>query len=137
MVIYMFQKNYLDVYRFETWGGSMIPTYNNGQQASFTRRTLFVFLFLFLCGFSDRCYHCWMYYLIKNSLCLNIKTVTSVSDSLIILYSQVFTWHPRDRYVKVSNSFISCTAGRLSSFIDASVKWLIHLRITGVFMSIL
>ncbi|XP_059315421.1 DNA topoisomerase 3-alpha [Lycium ferocissimum] len=27
-------KNYLDVYRFESWGGSVIPTYNFGQQAS-------------------------------------------------------------------------------------------------------
>ncbi|KAL2941797.1 DNA topoisomerase 3-alpha [Bienertia sinuspersici] len=26
------QKNYLDVYRFESWGGSMIPTYLLGQQ---------------------------------------------------------------------------------------------------------
>ncbi|KAK4477749.1 hypothetical protein RD792_017010 [Penstemon davidsonii] len=25
-------RNYLDVYRFETWGGSVIPTYNDGQQ---------------------------------------------------------------------------------------------------------
>ncbi|CAI9777537.1 unnamed protein product [Fraxinus pennsylvanica] len=31
-------KNYLDVYRFESWGGSMIPTYNFGQQ--FTPATL-------------------------------------------------------------------------------------------------
>jgi hypothetical protein len=26
------QKNYLDVYRFESWGDSMIPTYLQGQQ---------------------------------------------------------------------------------------------------------
>ncbi|RDY10657.1 DNA topoisomerase 3-alpha, partial [Mucuna pruriens] len=26
------EKNYLDVYRYESWGGSMIPTYNIGQQ---------------------------------------------------------------------------------------------------------
>jgi len=26
------QKNYLDIYRFETWGGSVIPTYEVGQQ---------------------------------------------------------------------------------------------------------
>lgn len=133
----MFQKNYLDVYRFETWGGSMIPTYNNGQQACFSRRTLFFFSFPFSLWLFRQVLPLLNVLLIKNSLRLNIKTVTSVSDSLIILYSQVFTWHPRDRYVKVSNSFISCTAGRLSSFIDASVKWLIHLRITGVFMLIL
>ena len=29
------QKNYLDVYRFESWGGSMIPTYVFGQQVCF------------------------------------------------------------------------------------------------------
>ncbi|GFP92823.1 DNA topoisomerase 3-alpha [Phtheirospermum japonicum] len=33
-------KNYLDVYRFETWGGSMIPTYNYGQQFTPTTLTL-------------------------------------------------------------------------------------------------
>ncbi|XP_051141098.1 DNA topoisomerase 3-alpha isoform X2 [Andrographis paniculata] len=33
-------KNYLDVYRFETWGGSVIPTYNYGQQFSPTTLTL-------------------------------------------------------------------------------------------------
>ncbi|KAI3451633.1 hypothetical protein Pfo_008298 [Paulownia fortunei] len=33
-------KNYLDVYRFETWGGSMIPTYNYGQQFIPTTLTL-------------------------------------------------------------------------------------------------
>ncbi|XP_069154022.1 DNA topoisomerase 3-alpha isoform X6 [Solanum lycopersicum] len=27
------RKNYLDVYRFESWGGSVIPTYSFGQQA--------------------------------------------------------------------------------------------------------
>lgn len=47
----MFQKNYLDVYRFETWGGSMIPTYNNGQQACFSRRTLFFFFSFFFVAF--------------------------------------------------------------------------------------
>ncbi|KAG8383914.1 hypothetical protein BUALT_Bualt04G0063600 [Buddleja alternifolia] len=33
-------KNYLDVYRFETWGGSMIPTYNYSQQFTPTTLTL-------------------------------------------------------------------------------------------------
>ncbi|PIM98077.1 DNA topoisomerase [Handroanthus impetiginosus] len=37
-MIFVVQKNYLDVYRFETWGGSVIPTYNHGQQ--FTPTTL-------------------------------------------------------------------------------------------------
>ncbi|XP_010270299.1 PREDICTED: DNA topoisomerase 3-alpha [Nelumbo nucifera] len=34
------QKNYLDVYRFESWGGSMIPTYSVGQQFIPTALTL-------------------------------------------------------------------------------------------------
>ncbi|XP_075514704.1 DNA topoisomerase 3-alpha isoform X2 [Primulina tabacum] len=34
------EKNYLDVYRFETWGGSMIPTYTFGQQFTPTALTL-------------------------------------------------------------------------------------------------
>ncbi|XP_047970026.1 DNA topoisomerase 3-alpha isoform X1 [Salvia hispanica] len=33
-------KNYLDVYRFESWGGSMIPTYQYGQQFIPTTLTL-------------------------------------------------------------------------------------------------
>uniref|UniRef100_A0A803L4R8 DNA topoisomerase n=1 Tax=Chenopodium quinoa TaxID=63459 RepID=A0A803L4R8_CHEQI len=33
-------KNYLDVYRFESWGGSMIPTYMFGQQFTPTTLTL-------------------------------------------------------------------------------------------------
>ncbi|XP_048233864.1 DNA topoisomerase 3-alpha isoform X7 [Ricinus communis] len=33
-------KNYLDVYRFESWGGSMIPTYVHGQQFMPTTLTL-------------------------------------------------------------------------------------------------
>ncbi|KAL2941854.1 DNA topoisomerase 3-alpha [Bienertia sinuspersici] len=33
-------KNYLDVYRFESWGGSMIPTYLLGQQFTPTTLTL-------------------------------------------------------------------------------------------------
>lgn len=33
-------KNYLDVYRFESWGGSMIPTYMLGQQFTPTTLTL-------------------------------------------------------------------------------------------------
>ncbi|KAL0350367.1 UNVERIFIED_CONTAM: DNA topoisomerase 3-alpha [Sesamum radiatum] len=33
-------KNYLDVYRFETWGGSVIPTYTYGQQFTPTTLTL-------------------------------------------------------------------------------------------------
>ncbi|KAF5960284.1 hypothetical protein HYC85_001493 [Camellia sinensis] len=33
-------KNYLDVYRFESWGGSMIPTYTFGQQFIPTTLTL-------------------------------------------------------------------------------------------------
>ncbi|KAI5673799.1 hypothetical protein M9H77_14163 [Catharanthus roseus] len=33
-------KNYLDVYRFESWGGSIIPTYNFGQQFTPTTLTL-------------------------------------------------------------------------------------------------
>ncbi|KAL6551905.1 DNA topoisomerase 3-alpha [Orobanche gracilis] len=33
-------RNYLDVYRFESWGGSMIPNYNNGQQFTPTTLTL-------------------------------------------------------------------------------------------------
>ncbi|KAJ0097277.1 hypothetical protein Patl1_28044 [Pistacia atlantica] len=33
-------KNYLDVYRFESWGGSMIPTYAHGQQFIPTTLTL-------------------------------------------------------------------------------------------------
>ncbi|KAK4256820.1 hypothetical protein QN277_006496 [Acacia crassicarpa] len=33
-------KNYLDVYRFESWGGSMIPTYTVGQQFIPTTLTL-------------------------------------------------------------------------------------------------
>ncbi|RVW86840.1 hypothetical protein CK203_036079 [Vitis vinifera] len=32
---YNTEKNYLDVYRFESWGGSMIPTYVFGQQVCF------------------------------------------------------------------------------------------------------
>ncbi|PSS30207.1 DNA topoisomerase [Actinidia chinensis var. chinensis] len=34
------EKNYLDVYRFESWGGSMIPTYTFGQQFVPTTLTL-------------------------------------------------------------------------------------------------
>ncbi|KAH1245872.1 DNA topoisomerase 3-alpha [Glycine max] len=34
------EKNYLDVYRYESWGGSMIPTYTNGQQFNPTKLTL-------------------------------------------------------------------------------------------------
>ncbi|XP_058186238.1 DNA topoisomerase 3-alpha isoform X2 [Rhododendron vialii] len=34
------EKNYLDVYRFESWGGSMIPTYTFGQQFAPTTLTL-------------------------------------------------------------------------------------------------
>ncbi|GMP25160.1 hypothetical protein CsSME_00002157 [Camellia sinensis var. sinensis] len=34
------EKNYLDVYRFESWGGSMIPTYTFGQQFIPTTLTL-------------------------------------------------------------------------------------------------
>ncbi|XAR73130.1 DNA topoisomerase [Bertholletia excelsa] len=34
------EKNYLDVYRFESWGGSMIPTYASGQQFVPTTLTL-------------------------------------------------------------------------------------------------
>lgn len=30
--IHIFQKNYLEVYRFESWGGSIIPTYTLGHQ---------------------------------------------------------------------------------------------------------
>ncbi|XP_019069627.2 DNA topoisomerase 3-alpha isoform X2 [Solanum lycopersicum] len=33
-------KNYLDVYRFESWGGSVIPTYSFGQQFTPTTLTL-------------------------------------------------------------------------------------------------
>lgn len=33
-------KNYLDIYRFETWGGSVIPTYEIGQQFIPTTLTL-------------------------------------------------------------------------------------------------
>ncbi|KAL3524633.1 hypothetical protein ACH5RR_013005, partial [Cinchona calisaya] len=33
-------KNYLEVYRFESWGGSMIPTYTFGQQFTPTTLTL-------------------------------------------------------------------------------------------------
>ncbi|XP_027772736.1 DNA topoisomerase 3-alpha isoform X2 [Solanum pennellii] len=34
------RKNYLDVYRFESWGGSVIPTYSFGQQFTPTTLTL-------------------------------------------------------------------------------------------------
>ncbi|XP_057419211.1 DNA topoisomerase 3-alpha isoform X2 [Lotus japonicus] len=34
------EKNYLDVYPFETWGGSLIPTYTVGQQFTPTALTL-------------------------------------------------------------------------------------------------
>ncbi|KAG5528712.1 hypothetical protein RHGRI_029395 [Rhododendron griersonianum] len=34
------EKNYLDVYRFESWGGLMIPTYTFGQQFAPTTLTL-------------------------------------------------------------------------------------------------
>ncbi|XVE86484.1 hypothetical protein DITRI_Ditri18aG0037600 [Diplodiscus trichospermus] len=34
------ERNYLDVYRFESWGGSMIPTYTLGQQFIPTSLTL-------------------------------------------------------------------------------------------------
>ncbi|TXG74852.1 hypothetical protein ES288_1Z004400v1 [Gossypium darwinii] len=34
------ERNYLDVYRYESWGGSMIPTYTVGQQFAPTSLTL-------------------------------------------------------------------------------------------------
>lgn len=36
------QKNYLDVYRFESWGGSLIPTYVQGQQVA----TIFILQYI-------------------------------------------------------------------------------------------
>ncbi|WMV29067.1 hypothetical protein MTR67_022452 [Solanum verrucosum] len=35
-----FWKNYLDVYRFESWGGSVIPTYSFGQQVDLIHDSL-------------------------------------------------------------------------------------------------